>query len=146
MAFEIEYKYLVKNDGYKTLATSFSRISQGYLCRQPERTVRVRIRDDKGYLTVKGKNSGALREEFEYSVPYDDAVKMLGMCEPPILEKIRYVVPFKGHVWEVDEFSGCRSGLVTAEIELASPEEEYAIPEFIGENVTGNQAYYNSNL
>ncbi len=146
MAFEIEYKYLVKNDGYKALATSFSRISQGYLCKLPERTVRIRIRDDKGFLTVKGKNTGAVREEFEYSIPYEDAVKMLGMCIPPILEKMRYLVPFKGHIWEVDEFLGSRNGLVTAEVELSSAEEEYEIPEFIGENVTGNPAYYNSNL
>ncbi len=146
MAFEIEYKYLVKNDSYKALAKSFSRISQGYLCRQPERTVRVRLRDDKGYLTIKGKNSGAIREEFEYSIPYEDALKMLNMCIPPILEKTRYIVPFKGHIWEVDEFAGSRSGLVTAEVELSSPEEDYEIPDFIGENVTGNPAYYNSNL
>ncbi len=146
MAFEIEYKYLVKNDSFRALATSFSHISQGYLCRQPERTVRVRIRDDKGYLTVKGKNAGAVRVEFEYTIPLEDALKMLDMCIPPILEKTRYIVPFKGHVWEVDEFSGSRSGLVTAEVELSSADEDYEIPEFIGENVTGNPSYYNSNL
>lgn len=146
MAFEIEYKYLVKNDSYKAMASSFSRIAQGYLCKQPERTVRIRIRDDKGYLTVKGKNSGAVREEFEYQIPYDDALKMLGMCILPIIEKTRFTVPFKDHIWEVDEFGGNRNGLVTAEVELASAEEKYEIPDFIGENITGNPVYYNSNL
>lgn len=146
MALEIEHKYLVKNDSYKQLATSFQSISQGYLCREPERTVRVRVRDDKGFLTVKGRNHGSVRDEFEYPVPYDDALRMLGMCMPPILEKIRYIVPFEGHVWEVDEFHGNRAGLVTAEIELHSEDERYDIPSFVGENVTGNPAYYNSNL
>ncbi len=146
MAFEIEHKYLVKNDSFKELASSFSHILQGYLCKEPERTVRVRIKDKKGFLTVKGKNIGSIREEFEYEVPYADAEKMLKMCLPPILDKTRYVVPFEGHLWEVDEFGGVRQGLVTAEIELSSKEEEYVIPGFVGENVTGNPLYYNSNL
>ncbi len=146
MAFEIEHKYLVKNDSFKVQASSYSHIVQGYLCRQPERTVRVRIKDNKGYLTVKGKNSGSVREEFEYEVPYDDAERMLKMCLPPILDKTRYIVPFEGHIWEVDEFGGERQGLITAEIELSSKDEEYRIPGFIGEDVTGNPAYYNSNL
>ncbi|MDE5871375.1 MAG: CYTH domain-containing protein [Muribaculaceae bacterium] len=146
MAFEIEYKYLVENDGYKVRATDVCRISQGYLCRDPERTVRVRIKDDKGFLTVKGKNHGAIRFEFEYEIGLEDAEKMLQMCVAPILEKTRYIVPFDGHIWEVDEFSGCKAGLVTAEIELTSEDEVYSIPDFIGENVTGNPAYYNSNL
>ncbi len=146
MATEIEYKYLVKNVIYKSMATSFSHITQGYLCKQPERTVRIRIRDDKAFLTVKGKNSGAVRQEFEYPIPYEDALKLLEMCISPILEKTRYIVPFKGHIWEVDEFAGSRTGLVTAEIELSSPEEDYEIPDFVGKNVTGDTAYYNSNL
>ena len=116
MAWEIEHKYLVKNDTYKALATSFSHISQGYLCREPERTVRIRIRDDKGYLTIKGKNTGSVREEFEYQVPYDDAERMMALCVPPVIKKTRYIVPFGGHIWEIDEFAGVRSGLVTAEV------------------------------
>ncbi len=146
MALEIEHKYLVKNDSYKTLATSFSHLSQGYLSREPDRTVRVRIKDKKGYLTVKGKNFGSIREEYEYEVPLEDAKKMLNMCLPPILEKTRYIVPIGGYIWEVDEFGGERQGLVTAEIELSSNDETYVIPEFIGEDITGNPAYYNSNL
>ena len=146
MALEIEHKYLVKNDSYKLLATSYSRISQGYLCREPERTVRVRIMNDKGYLTIKGKNKGPVREEYEYAIPYEDAERMLKMCVPPVLEKIRYIVPFGNNIWEVDEYKGSRQGLVTAEVELSSEKEEYIIPDFVGTNITGNPSYYNSNL
>ncbi len=146
MAFEIEHKYLVKNDSFRELTMASYHISQGYICRQPERTVRVRIRGERGFLTVKGKNTGAVRKEYEYEVPYDDAVSMLAMCEPPVLEKTRHIVEFEGKIWEVDEFSGARKGLVTAEIELSSEDEAYALPPFVGENVTGNPAYYNSNL
>lgn len=146
MATEIEHKFLVKNNSYREMATSFCGIKQGYLCRDPERTVRVRVRGDKGYLTVKGKNVGASRLEFEYEIAADDAEKLLGMCPPPILEKTRYLVPFKGHTWEVDEFSGVRNGLITAEIELASEDEPYEKPDFLGEDLTGNPAYCNSNL
>ena len=146
MALEIEHKYLVKNDNYKAMATGISHISQGYLCREPERTVRVRVRDDNGYLTVKGKNTGAVRAEFEYLIPVEDAKRLLDMCIPPVLEKTRYEVPFEGFIWEVDEFSGLKEGLVTAEIELRNEDDIYAVPDFIGENITGNPAYYNSNL
>lgn len=146
MATEIERKYLVKNDIFKEMATNSSHILQGYLCREPERTVRVRIRDDYGYLTVKGKNTGASRLEFEYEVPLSDAKEMLSLCIPPVLEKIRHIVPFDGHIWEVDEFLGHRSGFVTAEIELSSESEQYSLPPFVGTDVTGDPAYYNSNL
>lgn len=146
MAVEIEYKYLVKNDNYKAMATSKVRIRQGYLNREPEKTVRVRTKGERGFLTVKGKNSGASRLEFEYEIPKADAEEMLTLCMPPILDKTRYLVPFEGHVWEVDEFHGIREGLVTAEIELHSEEESYSTPDFIGDNVTGDPQYYNSNL
>lgn len=146
MAFEIEYKYLVKNDNYKGLASSRTRILQGYLNREPERTVRVRIKGERGFLTVKGKNSGASRLEFEYEIPKADAMEMLSLCVPPLLDKTRYEVPYEGHIWEIDEFHGSREGLVTAEIELKSEDEPYSIPDFIGTNVTGNPNYYNSNL
>lgn len=146
MALEIEHKFLVRNASYRLLATASHSISQGYLCRQPERTVRVRLKDGRGFLTVKGRNDGASRAEFEYEISREDAEKMLDMCEPPVLTKTRYIVPFEGHIWEVDEFSGIREGLVTAEIELKSEDEAYSVPDFIGENVTGNPVYYNSNL
>lgn len=146
MSVEIEHKYLVKNDNFKSLASSHEDIRQGYLCREPERTVRVRTRGKCGYLTVKGKNNGASRQEFEYEIPFSDAEEMLSMCVAPVLEKTRWIVPFAGHVWEIDEFHGARLGLVTAEIELSSESEDYDIPEFVGKNITGNSAYYNSNL
>ena len=146
MAFEIEHKYLVTCDCYKKLATDSFHIIQGYLSRVPERTVRIRIKNDSAYITVKGKSEGAGRLEYEYEIPKGDALEMLELCIPPILEKIRYHVTFQGHLWEVDEFMGDREGLVIAEIELISDEEEYPIPDFIGENVTGNPKYYNSNL
>lgn len=146
MGLEIEHKYLVKNDGFLPLAVSSYSISQGYLCREPDRTVRVRIKGGKGFLTVKGKNSGAVRAEFEYEIPLEDAEKILKMCLHPVIQKTRYIVPFAGHVWEVDRFNGDLEGLVTAEVELKSTDEEYAVPDFVGEDVTGNPAYYNSNL
>lgn len=146
MAVEIEHKYLVKNDNYKSMSTSHTHILQGYLSREPERTVRVRVRGDKGYLTVKTKNVGASRKEYEYEIPVEDAYQMLDICLSPVLDKTRYLVPDSDHVWEVDEFHGDKEGLVTAEIELASENETYVLPLFIGENVTGKPQYYNSNL
>lgn len=146
MALEIEHKYLVKNDKYKEMSTNKQRIMQGYLSRDPERTVRIRIKGDKGYFTVKGITHGASRVEFEYEIPADDAENMLRLCIPPIIEKTRYIVPFEGKKWEVDEYSGHRIGLVTAEIELSSESETYRTPPFIGKNVTGDPAYYNSSL
>lgn len=146
MAMEIEHKFLVKNFSYREMATSAFRISQGYLCREPDRTVRVRVKGEKGYLTVKGRNFGASRAEFEYEISRQDAEEMLAMCVPPVLEKTRFIVPFEGHTWEVDEFAGARNGLVTAEIELGSEDEAYSRPDFIGKDVTGDPMYYNSNL
>lgn len=146
MAFEIEHKYLVRNSAYRDMAVASINILQGYLCRDPERTVRVRIRNNEGYLTVKGINSGNTRNEYEYEIPVDDASEMLGLCEAPILEKTRYLVNFKGFIWEVDEFHGKQEGLVVAEIELPESDIKYELPSFIGENVTGDPAYYNSNL
>lgn len=146
MALEIEHKYLVRNDGYKALASSALAISQGYLCRQPERTVRIRLKGEKGFITVKGISHGATRMEFEYEIKREDAESMLSMCEPPVIEKTRYLVPYEGYVWEVDEFHGSLNGLVTAEIELPSEDTSYDLPEFVGENVTGDPAYFNSNL
>lgn len=146
MAIEIEHKYLVKNNNYRLISTNATHILQGYLCREPERTVRVRVRGERGFLTVKGKNQGARRLEFEYEILIEDAQKMLQLCTPPILDKTRYIVPYDGQTWEVDEFHGDREGLVTAEIELKHENEQYKLPDFIGENVTGNPAYYNSNL
>ena len=145
MALEIEHKYLVKDDSYIDMTSSHAEIAQGYLNRVPERTVRIRIAGEKAYLTVKGKNSGDVRLEFEYEIPLADAHQMLPLCEG-VIEKTRYYVEYDGHRWEVDRFKGSLAPLVTAEIELPSSDTPYSLPPFIGENVTGNPRYYNSNL
>lgn len=146
MALEIEHKYLVKDDSYKSLAFQKVEIRQGYLNRLPERTVRVRTLNDKGFLTVKGKNTGDVRHEYEYEIPYGDANEMLTMCEPGIIDKTRYKVRFDNLVWEIDEYHGSREGLTVAEVEIPVSGFEYKKPPFIGENVTGNPRFYNSNL
>lgn len=146
MALEIERKFLVKNDGYKQMASNSIFISQGYLSRDPQRTVRIRIRDDKGFITVKGITKGAVREEYEYEIPADDARDMLKLCDGHIVEKRRWYVNFEGHLWEVDEFAGSLAPLTVAEIELPSADTSFGRPPFIGREVTGDPHYYNSNL
>ena len=146
MGLEIEQKYLVKNDSYRGMSTSVREIRQGYLSRVPERIVRVRTVDDKGFITVKGLTRGLVRLEYEYEIPVTDARELLTLCEPPVIEKRRYIVDYAGKKWEVDEFMGHLSPLVVAEIELNSEDEQYEIPPFIGKNVTGDPRYYNSNL
>lgn len=146
MAYEIEHKYLVINDLYKELATGKVEINQGYLNRDPDRTVRVRTLGHKGFLTVKSRNHGAKRLEFEYEIPYDDAVQILKLAQPGLVEKTRYMVPFGGLIWEVDEFHGSLEGVSVAEVELPENDIPYDLPPFIGEDITGNPAYYNSNL
>lgn len=146
MALEIERKYLVKDDSFKGMAERVTRIRQGYLNRDPERTVRVRVRDDKGYVTIKGRNQGAVRKEFEYEIPVDDAEELLGLCDGVILEKYRYEVEYYGFVWEIDEYKGKQEPLVVAEIELPSADTKFSIPTFIDREVTGDIRYYNSQL
>lgn len=146
MAKERERKYMVVSDSYREIASGRRKIRQGYLCRVPERTVRVRIADGHGFLTVKGKNHGDTRLEFEYEVPYSDAEEMLDLCEGRIVEKTRWLVPFGGLMWEVDEFGGDLLGLVVAEVELPDKISDYPLPPFVGKEVTGNPAYYNSAL
>lgn len=146
MGIEIERKYLVANDGYKKYETEVIDIRQGYLSREPERTVRIRTWNNRGYITVKGLSHGASRCEYEYEIPNLDACEMLEMCEDPILHKRRHLVEYAGHRWEVDEFLGQLSPLVTAEIELKSEAEAFELPPFIGKDVTGDPRYYNSNL
>ena len=152
MAKEIERKFLVKDESFKSLATEKHEICQAYLSTRPEATVRVRVLDSEAYITVKGRNSGAVRREWEYAIPVDDALEMLGQCVEQgtvAIEKTRYIVPAgdSGLRWEVDEFRGAHAGLVVAEIEL--PDEGYALgtlPGFIGREVTGDARYYNSAL
>ena len=122
------------------------RYRQGYLSTVKERTVRVRTVDDRGYLTVKGLTVGATRREFEYDIPADDAAVLLELCEQPLVEKVRYRIPSGGLTWEVDEFEGANQGLVVAECELASEDQRIELPPWIGEEVTGDPRYFNSNL
>ncbi len=146
MALEIERKFIVNDDSFRQIAYKSISIRQGYLSRIPERTIRVRTIDDKGFLTIKGKNIGIVRNEFEYEIPLADALEILTMCVPPILEKTRYLIKYDNLTWEVDEFHGARQGLIIAEVELSTKDTEITLPPFIGKEVTGNPEYYNSNL
>lgn len=128
------------------MATGKVEIRQGYLNRNPDRTVRIRTMGDKGFLTVKSRNMGAGRQEFEYEIPGTDAEKILKLSEPGIVEKTRYFVPFDGLLWEVDEFHGSLKGVVVAEVELPHEKAVYSKPPFIGKDITGDPRYYNSNL
>lgn len=147
MAIEIERKFLVTGD-YKSQAVSHSRIVQGYICSERGRTVRVRLRGDCGYLTIKGPslNGGLSRYEFEKQITQDEALSLLRICEPGIVDKVRWLVPVGKHTFEVDEFFGDNAGLVVAEVELSAEDEDYERPDFIGKEVTGDRRYYNSNL
>lgn len=148
MAIEIERKFLVLNDSYKEKAFGHSHIQQGYLCSSNERTVRVRIRDDRAYLTIKGPTpEGGLHcFEFEKEITYEEGKQLMRLCESGIIDKVRWLVVFGSHTFEVDEFMGANEGLVMAEVELNSPEEHVDIPDFIGQEVTGDNRYFNSQL
>lgn len=145
---EIERKFLVTSEKFKMEATSENKIVQGFLNTHPERTVRVRIKGDAGFLTVKGKSSetGASRFEWEKEIDVADAHAMLEFCEEGVLEKIRHEIPFGEHVFEVDEFHGENEGLIVAEVELQSENEPFKRPDWLGEEVTGAIKYYNSQL
>jgi adenylate cyclase len=147
MANEIERKFLVKGE-FKNLTSKETRIVQGYLSSVPERTVRVRIKGDKGFITIKGigSASGATRYEWEKEIPTSEVEELLKICEPGVIDKTRYLVKVGNHTFEVDEFYGENKGLTVAEIELGSESEEFVKPEWLGEEVTGNTKYYNSML
>lgn len=147
---EIERKFLVKKAGrpYKEQAYASSRITQGYICSERGRTVRVRIRDKRGYLTIKGPSdeSGTTRYEFEKEITLDEAQHLIKLCEPGLIDKTRYLVKSGNHTFEVDEFYGENDGLVIAEVELQSEDEPFTKPDFIAEEVTGDRRFYNSSL
>ena len=146
MGKEIERKYLVKNQDWKSLADGVY-YKQGYLSTVKERTVRVRTIGEKGYLTIKGVTVGVTRSEFEYEIPAEEADQMLdNLCEKPIIDKYRAKVEYKGLTWEIDEFHGENEGLVVAEVELKSEDQVIELPEWIGEEVSGDPRYFNSNL
>ena len=144
MAKEIERKFLVQaswqpqDEGIK--------IAQGYLSTVPERTVRVRIKGDKGYLTIKGKNQGISRTEFEYEIPRSHAEELLKLAEQPILSKTRYLEQHGNRLWEIDVFAGENQGLVVAEVELPDEQAEFSRPDWLGQEVSGDVRYYNANL
>lgn len=147
MSQEIERKFLVKGE-YKSLAYAHSHIIQGYICSARGRTVRVRIRNGKGYLTIKGPSneSGTSRYEWEKELPLDEAEELLNLCELGVIDKTRYLVRAGKHVFEVDEFYGENEGLTVAEVELTAENEVFEKPDFIGDEVTGDVRYYNSHL
>lgn len=146
MAKETERKFLVKTTDYRDIANEKHNIKQGYLSTRKEATVRVRIKNQSAFVTIKGISNGATRDEWEYSIPESDAAEMLKLSQGVIIEKTRYIVEYEGYVWEVDEFHGVHQGLIIAEIELTDEKETFPKPPFVGEEVTGNAAYYNSTL
>jgi CYTH domain-containing protein len=145
---EIERKFLVRSEGFKTQASKKFRIIQGFLNTHPERTVRIRIRGDQAFLTIKGKSSknGLTRFEWEKEIPVLEAEELMKLCEPGIIEKMRYLVEIEEHTFEIDEFFGDNQGLIVAEIELHSENDIFEKPEWLGEEVTGEIRYYNSQL
>ena len=147
MGQEIERKFLVRGE-FKSSARKAMRFSQGYLSSVPERTVRVRVRDNQGFITVKGKSDirGVSRFEWEKEISVDDALALLGLCEPGVIDKTRYLVDYAGYTFEVDEFYGNNEGLVMAEIELSCEDEAFEKPDWLGDEVTGDSRYYNAAL
>jgi len=145
MALEIERKFLVASNAWRPLATSEAFV-QGYLSSSPDRTIRIRIRGDAAFLTIKGKTVGLTRSEFEYPIPLADAREMLLLCERPLIEKTRHRVTHAGRLWEIDEFGGENAGLIIAEVELESEQASVDLPPWIGREVSGDPRYFNSNL
>lgn len=147
MALEIERKFLVKGDFMPDVISS-SRIVQGYLASSPVASARVRIYGEKGYMTVKGRmsESGMSRFEWEREIPADDALSLLRLCAGGVIDKVRHIVPFAGHNFEVDVFGGANEGLVLAEVELSSEDEAFEKPSWLGQEVTGDMRYHNSML
>lgn len=146
MGREIERKFVVDAGLWKRPASGGVSYRQGYLSVDPERVVRIRTDSSAGFITVKGITQNNQRAEFEYSVPLADALEMLRMCLPFIIEKTRYKVLYRGHTWEVDVFEGKNDGLVTAEVELARAGEALEMPDWVGREVSGDARYFNSNL
>lgn len=147
MPQEIERKYLVNHDKWKMVEKgNGARLRQGYLLTDPHKTIRVRLTGEKGYLTIKGLNKGISRAEYEYEIPKKEAEELLDNFSTSELSKIRYEILEKGKLWEVDEFLGENEGLIMAEIELETEDETFELPDWIQEEVSGEEKYYNSNL
>jgi adenylate cyclase len=146
MGIEIERKFLVSSEGWRQATGTQTRFSQGYLSRDPARTVRVRLAGERAFLTIKGATQGATRAEFEYEIPVADAQQLLAMSDGPVVDKVRHLCTHEGMTWEVDEFLGANAGLVVAEIELQSEGQAFGRPAWLGEEVTGDARYVNANL
>ncbi|HEY9648140.1 MAG TPA: CYTH domain-containing protein [Chroococcidiopsis sp.] len=146
MGIEIERKFLVNGDRWRDLGVAML-YRQGYLTSSPGRTVRVRIAGDRGFLTIKGGGAGISRAEYEYEIPVEDAAELLDtLCDRPLIEKNRYRIPYEGLIWEVDEFMGENAGLILAEVELSDPSQEVTLPDWVGQEVSADPRYFNSNL
>jgi len=148
MAIEIERKFLVQSDQFKQEAFQHFKIIQGFLNKDPKRTIRIRLKEHKAFLTIKGISStdGLSRFEWEKEIPINEAKDLLRLCDDNLIEKTRYLVKQNAHIFEVDEFEGRLKGLTIAEIELQSEDEAFDKPNWLGKEVTGNPNYYNSNL
>ena len=147
MGIEIERKFLVNHVRWEELEKPLGEFyRQGYLLTDPQKTIRIRQTSDKGFLTIKGISVGAVRAEYEYEIPFDEAKELLDQFSVAELSKMRYKIPIGNHVWEVDVFSGKNLGLIVAEIELKSEDETFDLPDWIDREVTGEEKYYNSNL
>lgn len=147
MGVEIERKFLVVNESWREAASAGMRYRQGYLSTDPSNSVRVRVSGDKAWLTIKSATIGVTRHEYEYEIPAADGHEILDeLCVKPLIEKTRFIVQHDGHAWEVDVFEGDNAGLVVAEIELGSADEEFTVPEWAGEDVSSDVRYYNQRL
>ncbi len=147
MGIEIERKFLARNDAWRSVAGEGEYCCQGYLNKSMDRTVRVRIMGGRGFLTIKGPSKGMSRSEFDYEIPLDDASQMLKeLADPPLIEKCRYHIDFGGLCWSVDEFMGQNEGLILIELELESESQAFDLPDWAGQEVSGDVRYYNSRL
>ncbi len=146
MAVEIERKFLIKGRPWESEPGKRQRLQQGYLNHDKQRTTRVRIAGNQAFLTIKGANQGAMRLEFEYPIPLDDARQLLALCEGSVIDKYRHCLHYAGMTWEIDEFLGDNAGLVVAEIELNNEQQRFARPDWLSTEVTSDPRYYNSNL
>ena len=146
MAIEIERKFLLLNSDWRKEIYDQQKISQGYLSSNPDRTVRIRISDQKGIITIKGKSHGTSRAEYEYEIPLKDAEELIGLCEKPTIEKTRYLVSYESKLWEIDEFEGDNNGLIVAEVELENESEKPMLPSWIGKEVSSEKRFFNASL
>jgi adenylate cyclase len=146
MALEIERKFLLKDDSWKSQVVRSLVLKQGYLASSPGPTVRIRTSDESAFLTIKGKTIGISRVEFEYEVPMEEALELLKLSANATIEKTRHIVKANGHVWEIDVFEGANLGLVLAEVELQSEDEQIVLPSWIGPEVSDDPRYFNSYL